>query len=113
MMKIGVLGTGTMGAGIIQVLAQNGYEVYMRARRQTSVDGGMAKIEKNLSKMVAKEKITAHFSVDTHCKGIVPSKEQISRVCAHTVTEDRKCHRFGHLPCKDRSRGRFGRGYRL
>ena len=58
MMKIGVLGTGTMGAGIIQVLAQNGYEVYMRARRQTSVDGGMAKIEKNLSKMVAKEKIT-------------------------------------------------------
>ena len=57
MMKIGVLGTGTMGAGIIQVLAQNGYEVYMRARRQTSVDGGMAKIEKNLSKMVAKEKI--------------------------------------------------------
>ena len=27
MKKIGVLGTGTMGAGIIQVLAQNGYEV--------------------------------------------------------------------------------------
>ena len=26
MKKIGVLGTGTMGAGIIQVLAQNGYE---------------------------------------------------------------------------------------
>lgn len=58
MKKIGVLGTGTMGAGIIQVLAQNGYEVYMRARRQTSVDGGFAKIEKNLAKMVAKEKIT-------------------------------------------------------
>ena len=32
MKKIGVLGTGTMGAGIIQVLAQNGYEVVMRAR---------------------------------------------------------------------------------
>ena len=27
MKKIGVLGTGTMGAGIIQVLAQNGYEI--------------------------------------------------------------------------------------
>ena len=38
MKKIGVLGTGTMGAGIIQVLAQNGYEVVLRARRQTSVD---------------------------------------------------------------------------
>ncbi len=58
MKKIGVLGTGTMGAGIIQVLAQNGYEVYMRARRQSSVDGGLAKVEKNLAKMVAKEKIT-------------------------------------------------------
>lgn len=58
MKKIGVLGTGTMGAGIIQVLAMNGYEVVLRARRQTSVDGGMAKVKKNLEKMVAKEKIT-------------------------------------------------------
>lgn len=58
MKKIGVLGTGTMGAGIIQVLAQNGYEVVLRARRQTSVDKGIATVEKNLSKLVAKEKIT-------------------------------------------------------
>jgi 3-hydroxybutyryl-CoA dehydrogenase len=58
MKKIGVLGTGTMGAGIIQVLAQSGYEVVLRARRQTSVDGGIAKVTKNLEKMVAKEKIT-------------------------------------------------------
>ncbi len=57
-MKIGVLGTGTMGAGIIQVLAQNGYEVLLRARRQTSVDGGIAKVTKNLDKLVKKEKIT-------------------------------------------------------
>lgn len=59
MKKIGVLGTGTMGAGIIQVLAQNGYEVVLRARRQTSVDKGIATVTKNLEKMVAKEKITA------------------------------------------------------
>lgn len=58
MKKIGVLGTGTMGAGIIQVCAQNGYEVVLRARRQSSVDKGIATVEKNLSKMVAKEKIT-------------------------------------------------------
>lgn len=59
MKKIGVLGTGTMGAGIIQVLAQNGYEVVMRARRQTSIDKGMATVEKNLDKLIKKEKITA------------------------------------------------------
>ena len=59
MKKIGVLGTGTMGAGIIQVLAQNGYEVVMRARREASIEKGMATVNKNLEKMVAKEKITA------------------------------------------------------
>jgi len=58
MKKIGVLGTGTMGAGIIQVCAQNGYEVVLRARRQSSIDKGIATVEKNLSKLVAKEKIT-------------------------------------------------------
>jgi 3-hydroxybutyryl-CoA dehydrogenase len=59
MKKIGVLGTGTMGSGIIQVLAQNGYEVVLRARRQTSVDGGIAAVTKNLERLVAKEKISA------------------------------------------------------
>lgn len=59
MKKIGVLGTGTMGAGIIQVLAQNGFEVVLRARRQTSVDKGIATVEKNLERLVSKERITA------------------------------------------------------
>ncbi len=58
MKKIGVLGTGTMGAGIVQILAQAGYEVVMRARHQESIDKGIAKVDKALSKMVAKEKIT-------------------------------------------------------
>ena len=59
MKKIGVLGTGTMGAGIVQIAAQRGYEVVMRARRQTSIDRGIATVEKNLARLVAKEKITA------------------------------------------------------
>lgn len=59
MKKIGVLGTGTMGAGIIQVLAQNGFEVVLRARRETSVANGIATVEKNLDRLVAKEKMTA------------------------------------------------------
>ncbi len=58
MKKIGVLGTGTMGAGIIQVMAQCGFDVVLRARRETSVESGIAKVEKNLSKLVAREKIT-------------------------------------------------------
>ena len=58
MKKIGVLGTGTMGAGIIQVLAQNGYEVVLRARRESSVEKGIATVEKNLDRLIKKEKIT-------------------------------------------------------
>ncbi len=57
MKKIGVLGTGTMGAGIIQVCAQKGYEVVMRARRESSIEKGLATVKKNLDKMVAKGKI--------------------------------------------------------
>jgi len=48
-----------MGAGIIQVLAQSGFEVVLRARRETSVENGIATVNKNLEKLVAKEKITA------------------------------------------------------
>ena len=58
MKKIGVLGTGTMGAGIIQVLAQNGYDVVLRARRQTSIDKGLATVEKGLARLVKKERMT-------------------------------------------------------
>ncbi len=58
MKKIGVLGTGTMGAGIIQILAQSGFDVVLRARRQTSVDKGIATVEKNLDRLIAKEKLT-------------------------------------------------------
>ncbi|HZK01564.1 MAG TPA: 3-hydroxybutyryl-CoA dehydrogenase [Anaerovoracaceae bacterium] len=64
MKRIGVLGTGTMGAGIIQVLAQSGYEVVLRARRQTSVDRGIATVEKNLDRLIAKERLTAEQKAD-------------------------------------------------
>lgn len=64
MKKIGVLGTGTMGAGIIQVLAQNGFDVVLRARRQTSVDKGIATVEKNLDRLIAKERMTAEEKAD-------------------------------------------------
>ena len=47
-----------MGAGIIQVLAQNGYEVVLRARRESSVERGIATVEKNLDRLIKKEKIT-------------------------------------------------------
>ncbi len=56
--KIAVIGAGIMGNGIAQVCAQSGFEVTMRDIDQGCLDKGMKKIEKNLSKAVAKEKMT-------------------------------------------------------
>lgn len=56
--KILVLGAGTMGAGIAQVAAQNGFSVILRDIEQSYVDKGMKTIEKNLSKMVEKGKLS-------------------------------------------------------
>ncbi len=57
-MKIMVLGAGTMGAGIAQVAAQSGFEVIVRDIKQEFVDKGVKGIEKNLSKMVEKGKMS-------------------------------------------------------
>ena len=65
MKKIGVMGTGTMGSGIIQVCAQNGYDVVIRSSKQEYIDAAVAKIEKNLAKLVSKEKITEDDKVAT------------------------------------------------
>lgn len=58
MKKIFVLGAGTMGAGIVQAFAQKGYEVIVRDIKEEFVDRGIAGINKGLSRLVAKEKMT-------------------------------------------------------
>ena len=63
-MKIFVLGAGTMGAGIAQAFATKGYEVILRDIKDEFVDRGLAGINKNLSKLVAKEKITEETKDD-------------------------------------------------
>ena len=56
--KIMVIGAGQMGAGIAQVCAASGYTVYLNDLEQAFIDKGLARIEKNLSKQVSKERIT-------------------------------------------------------
>lgn len=57
MEKIMVLGAGTMGAGIAQVLASAGYEIFLRDIEEKYVEKGLHIIDKNLSRLVKKEKI--------------------------------------------------------
>lgn len=63
--KVAVIGAGTMGNGIAHVFAQFGYEVSIVDISQESLDKGMATIEKNLDRMVSKEKISAEDKAAT------------------------------------------------
>lgn len=56
-MKISVLGAGTMGAGVAQILAQAGHEVILRDLQEDFVQKGIDTISKNLDRLVKKEKI--------------------------------------------------------
>jgi len=56
---VGVLGSGVMGNGITQTVAQAGYNVVMRDVEDRFVEGGMKNIDKTLSKSVEKGKMTA------------------------------------------------------
>ena len=64
MEKIFVLGAGTMGAGIVQAFAQKGYEVIVRDIKDEFVERGLAGINKSLSKLVSKGKMTDEIKED-------------------------------------------------
>ncbi len=57
-MKVSVIGCGTMGNGIAQVFAQFGKEVNLIDIKKEYLDRALGTIEKNLGRMVKKEKIT-------------------------------------------------------
>lgn len=58
MKNVAVIGAGTMGNGIAHTFAQADYKVQLVDVSKASLKKGMATIEKNLDRMVAKEKIT-------------------------------------------------------
>ncbi|WP_435335543.1 3-hydroxyacyl-CoA dehydrogenase family protein [Haloarchaeobius sp. TZWWS8] len=55
--RIGVIGAGTMGSGIAQVAAMNGYEVVMRDIEEEYVENGFSTIEDSLDRFVRKDKL--------------------------------------------------------
>lgn len=77
MKKIFVLGAGTMGAGIAQAFAVKGYEVIVRDIKDEFVQRGLNGINKSLSKMVEKGKMTeeAKNEVLGRLKGTVELKD--------------------------------------
>lgn len=58
-MKIGVLGAGTMGAGIAQVAAQAGHEVVLVDVNQVQLDKALAGYQKVFDRMIEKGQLDA------------------------------------------------------
>ncbi len=58
MQNITVIGAGTMGNGIAHVFAMKGFDVTLVDIAQEALDKGMATINKNLDRMLSKERIT-------------------------------------------------------
>ncbi len=56
--RVGVLGAGIMGSGIVQVAAHSGLEVKMRDVEDKFLENGMNNIKQSLGRMVKKERIT-------------------------------------------------------
>jgi 3-hydroxybutyryl-CoA dehydrogenase len=56
--RVGVVGSGIMGAGIVECAALAGYDVVLRSRRQETADATVAGLEKSLAKQVDKGKLS-------------------------------------------------------
>lgn len=55
---VGVVGTGTMASGIVEVFAKSGYDVTFVARSEAKVEGVKAAVAKSLNRAVSKGRMT-------------------------------------------------------
>ena len=64
-MKVAVIGAGTMGNGIAHVFAQSGHDVALVDVNAASLEKALATIDRNLDRLVAKERISAEDKTAT------------------------------------------------
>jgi 3-hydroxybutyryl-CoA dehydrogenase len=70
--RLGIVGSGIMGAGIAEVAAKAGIDVVLRSRKQETADAMVASLEKSLAKQVERGKLEE-----------AAAKEALARVTAH------------------------------
>src|SRR4051812_7195297 len=56
--RLGIVGSGIMGAGIAEVAAKTGHEVVLRSRKQETAKEMVAGLEKSLAKQVERGKLS-------------------------------------------------------
>jgi 3-hydroxybutyryl-CoA dehydrogenase len=56
--RVGVIGTGTMATGIVEVFAKRGYDVVLRARSEEKAAAAVGKVRKSLEKAVSRGRLS-------------------------------------------------------
>lgn len=83
---VGVVGAGTMGAGIAQLAAQNGFDVVLIDAKDEFVQRGMDRIKSDLEKSVQRERISADDR-DATIRRIFGSTDYSALASCHLVIE--------------------------
>jgi len=92
-MKVAIIGAGTMGVGISQVVISAGYEAMLIGESEASVSAGLEVLKVNIGKAIARGKMTEEQK--NACLGRLHISHKISdvagaRVVIEAVTEDVK-----------------------
>ena len=72
--RVGVVGTGTMATGIVEVFAKRGFDVVLRARSADKATAALGKVRRSLDKAVAKGRLS-EVDRDGTLARIVPAVE--------------------------------------
>ncbi len=82
--KVGVVGSGSMGNQIAQIMALNGYEVYMNDISKEFLDRGMENIKKSLTSLVSfhEGKADKEIARIKEQDGVTLNEEQMSAIRA-------------------------------
>ena len=101
MKLIAVVGTGTMGCGIVQALAQSGFPVLWKSRSSKSLDAGIAKVSAGLQKALgekagdslARIKGTTNYADLVHAEFVIESiSEDEGAKCAALTEIEANCN---------------------
>ena len=66
--RVGVVGCGLMGAGIVEVCARNGYQVVVREINEEVLKQGLARVERSMQRGMQRGKLTATDAQTTRAR---------------------------------------------
>ncbi len=66
--KVGIVGCGLMGSGIVEVCAKSGYETIVREVNEKFLEGGLGRLDKSLARAVDRGKLDAAKRDETRAR---------------------------------------------